>query len=248
MKRIPLLLLALILALSALLPAQAAAVDAKSNASEGIRFSSKTLVVYVGERYDMASFLRYKKSGREVDPEGITWKSSRKASVIIGRKDGVAVAMKPGNVIITATTANRKKATIKLIVKRNKLDKIYGAKPGLDIADYNDYELVLKSIDINAPDVVVCEYYLINNYPTNVVGRYFSSFDATITAYDTYYERRVTIVDGSPVLPIRVNCRGQKVKVFKAVFKYDDVQHTDIALIKSGRASIDDHWDVMLEF
>jgi len=49
-------------------------------------------------------------------------------------------------------------------------------------------------------------------------------------------------------LPIRVNCRGQKVKVFKAVFKYDDVQHTDIALIKSGRASIDDHWDVMLEF
>lgn len=240
MKRFPLLLM-LILALSALLPAQAAAAEAESNAAGAIRFSRKTLVVYVGERYDMSSFLRTGNTGN------ITWKSSKKSCVLIGKKDGVAVAMKPGTAIITAT-ANREKATIKLIVKRNKLDKIYGAKPGLQIAAKNDYELVLKSIEITAPDIVVCEYYLINNYPTNRIARYFSSFYATISAYDTYYERRETIVQGSPVLPIRVDCRGQKVKVFKAVFKYDDVQHTDIALIKSGRASIDDRWDVVLEF
>lgn len=247
MKRFSLLLLAFILVLSTLLTAQASAADAINASSGGIRFTRKTLVVYIGECYDMVSFLRDKATGSEVDADGITWKSSKKSCVLIGQNDGEALAMKPGTATITAIR-NRKKATIKLIVKRNKLDKIYGGKPSLSVADYNDYELVLKSIDITAPDVVVCEYYLINNYPSKKIARYFSKFYAYITAYDTYYEERMTIVDGSPVMPIRVNCRGQRVKVFKAVFKYDDVKHTDIALVKSGRNSIQDYWNVTLQF
>ena len=58
----------------------------------------------------------------------------------------------------------------------------------------------------------------------------------------------MTIVNGSPVLPIRVNCPSRRVKVFKAIFKFDDVQHTDIALPKSGKKSIRDTWDVLLDY
>jgi len=249
LKKVLWLTLTLAILLATMLPAlgTAEAISTESSAG-GIKFSRKTLILYVGERYDMPSFLLPKKAGATLDTSRITWKSSKSSVVTISKKSGLAIGMKPGTATITATTKSKKKATIKLIVKRNKIDKIYGGKPSLSYASYRDYELLLKSVEITKPDTVVCEYYLVFNYPRNYKSTYFSRFDATISAYDTYYESTETIVDGSPSGTVRVSCRGQQVKVFKVTFRGGSVYHTDIALPKSGRSSFSDNWDVYLNW
>lgn len=235
------MVLALAMLASAAMPA-ALADEAAPNAAEKVRFDRKSLTLYVGERYDMPAFLTSDGAG------GITWKTSNKAVVSITGKGGLAIGKKPGAVTITAIDSKKQKATIKLVVKKNKLDKIYGEKPGLSAAKSNDYELVLKSMEIANPTTVVCEYYLVFNYPASYRTTRFTRFYAKISAHDAYYGETRTIVEGSPKLPISINCRGQRVKAFKVTFTGSSVKHTDIALIKSGKSTVKDRWQVYLEW
>lgn len=246
LRKLTLLTLLLAILLSVALPAVGMA-EAAPKAESTFRFDRKTLVLYVGERYDMPSFLEPTQTGGTVDASTITWKTSNGKVVSMNKKSGLAIGQKVGVATITATQG-KNKATIKLIVKRNKLDFIYGKKPSLSIANYMDYELVLKSIEITKPNTVVCEYYLIFNYPKRYRSTYFDDFYADISAYDTYYEEDMMLVQGSPKGRVRVSCRGKQVKVFKVTFTGASVLHTDIALPKCSRKTVDDHWEVYLNW
>ena len=245
MKRVLLLVLALSILLTTGLPAAFAA-EAVENA-DGFRFSRKTLVLYVGEIYDMSSFIQPTQKGDTIDKSRITYRSSNTRAVPIGKNTGTAIGQRIGSSVITASIGGRK-ATIRLIVRRNKLDNLFGGRPSVSFASAYNFKLRLKSIEITTPNTVVCEYYLAFNFPRSYRTTYFSRFDALIKAFDTYFLQTKDIVDGSPRSTVNVRCYGQQVAIFKVTFTGSSVKHTNISLPKSGGDNITSSWDVYLNW
>ena len=151
-KLMPLALVLAIL-LSVALPAACAA-ETTPKVASGFRFDRKTLVLYVGERYDMPSFLEPTVTGGTLDTSKITWKTSNSKVVSMNKKTGLAIGQKIGTATIKTNggTLNMRKSmsttatVLKRIPNRTTVDVlrvsgdwvqvVYGGKTGYVSAKY----------------------------------------------------------------------------------------------------------------
>ena len=151
----------------------------------------------------------------------VTWKSSN-TSVATVDKNGKVTGVRAGKAVITAKTANKKKAKITVTVKRNRVTGV-NPKPSVSDVTYGRYMLYLKSVEIVDAGRVECEYYLANNLESGKTGVGFPTFSAKLKLGSK------VIVDGKPE-KITLNAPSQAVTVFRVVFTGDAVKNTAVKL------------------
>ena len=208
-------------------------------------FTKKSITLYTGELdVDLDDLLRAKSGSTEYDFYDVTWKSSKK-SVVTVNSEGDIKAKKPGSAIITATAKNKKKATIRIDVKKNRIDNIF-PRPKMNKIGQNKYAIYLKSLEFTTDKTVVAEYYLLFTYPRRYTTTVFSYIDDRIYLVDPDDGEETTIVDGE-VTNVSVSTQGQTVTVFKVTYKGSDVRNTDFRL-KNEKGNITDKWDCYLNW
>lgn len=92
----------------------------------------------------------------------LKWKSSKKKVVKVD-KNGVITPRKAGKAKITVTTGNKKKSSMKVIVRRNLVDGI-NARPSKAVVRSigRSWTLAPKSVERTAGGKYVCKFYLLN--------------------------------------------------------------------------------------
>ena len=207
LKRMLLMVLALTMLGSIMLPAAMAAEQQQpvSNAS--------SMSVYAG----MKDTLVVKRNGIVQSASLYKWKSSN-SSVCSVNSNGVITGMKAGTATITATrkSNSKEKCSIKVTVKRNKVDNIY-SKPSATVAPYRNFIMRLKSVEIVSPTKVAVEYYLACNFPSNWKATKVNYVEDGILLYNRSTGLREKVIVGDDYQVRSTAISGFKTKKGKAV-------------------------------
>ena len=237
LKRMLLAALALTLLGSIMLPAAMAAEQREpvSNASSTSVYAGMktTLTVY---RYDIAQ-----------DPNLFKWKSS-KSSVCSVNSQGVITGKKVGTATITATrkSNSKDKCSIKVTVKRNKVDNI-NSKPSATAASSKNFIIRLKSVEIVSPTKVVAEYYLACNFPSSWKATKVNYVEDAIFLYNrsTGVMEKVIVGDDYQVRSKTISGfktkKGKAVQTIKVTYTGSRVHCADIKL---SDYDVDDSYNV----
>ena len=106
-----------------------------------------------------------------------TWKSSNK-KVLKVDADGNVTALKAGKAKITATAKNRKKATVAIEVRSNRIDGICAAPEKSSAASVTgSWTMRPKAVEI-VGETVICEFYLVNG--TSSTGTKINGLNLTV--------------------------------------------------------------------
>lgn len=225
MRQMLLTLLVVMMAASIALPA-AMALEEKPVAN-----GTPSVSLYAG----MKDTLQVTRNGVTQSNTKYKWKSS-KSSVVSVTQKGVITAKKAGSATITATRkSDGGKCSIKVKVKRNKVDKI-NSKPAASAAPYKSAAIALKSVEIVSPTKVVVEYYVVCNYPSswkasriesisdaiNLHNRYTGALEKTIVG--GYYQVTSKKVSGFKAR------KGKSVQVVKVTYSGSQVDCANIKL------------------
>ena len=206
LKRMLLMVLALTMLGSVMLPAAMAAEQqqAVSNAS--------SLSVYAGMKDTLVVY----RNGVAQSASLYKWKSSN-SSVCSVNSNGVITGMKAGTATITATRkSGGSKCSIKVTVKRNKVDNIY-SKPSATAASYGNFIIRLKSVEIVSPTKVAVEYYLACNFPSSWKATKVNYVEDAINLYNRSTNLREKVLVGDDYQVRSTAISGFKTKKGKAV-------------------------------
>ncbi len=95
----------------------------------------------------------------------LKWKSSKKKVAKVDAATGKITARKTGKTKITVTTANGKKDTVTLTVKKNKLSGINKKPTKKTLRNSGNESLILlKSMEVKPNGKMVCEFYYIAGF------------------------------------------------------------------------------------
>ena len=224
MKRLLMSLLVLVMLCGAVMPAAMAAEKVVSNAASTSLYAGGSDTLVVTRNGVIQSNSLYK------------WKSS-KSSVVKVTSKGVITGMKPGSATITATRKSNKKdkCSIKVTVKRNKVDNIH-YKPSPSIASYKSGAISLKSVEIVSPSKVVVEYYVAFNFPSRWKVAKITSVQDAVNLYNRSTGEFVkTIVGGyyqttSKKISGFKSRKGQFVQTIKVTYSGSQVHCANIRL------------------
>ena len=174
MRRLLVVMLALMLAGSVMLPA------AMATEVTVMRNATNSMTLYVGMRDQLVVT---DTSGNPMSASQFRWKSNKSAVVSVN-SSGAITAKKAGSATITATNKSnsRNKVTMKVTVKRNKASSIY-TKPSASAAPYQNWIIRLKSVEIVSPTQVVAEYYVAFNFPSSWRATKFNYVNDALGAY-----------------------------------------------------------------
>ncbi|MBR2571187.1 MAG: Ig domain-containing protein [Clostridia bacterium] len=172
----------------------------------GIAFDPAQLsaVMYAGQTLSLAGALKLQPEWATTE---YTWKSSNK-KVLKVDADGNITALKAGKAKITATTKNKKKASVSIQVTPNKTDNLSPApdKDAIDAAG-GSWMLLPKSAEITGGNVV-CEFYLVNG--TNAKSSRINNLNLTVAAGSPE-----NVLAQQSFAKVKVACKKQAVKTFK---------------------------------
>lgn len=147
----------------------------------------------------------------------LTWKSS-KPSVISVDDEGYVTPLKPGKAKITVKTDNGKKASLKVTVRRNFVDKINPKPTRADIdAIGSGWDLQLKSVEVIGLDRLVAEFYLINGAGKS---KYIKDLGIQLKWFGS-------VVAKKRISKLKVACDKGKCKRIRITFSGKDVTFTD---------------------
>ena len=150
----------------------------------------------------------------------LKWKSSNK-KVLRVSATGVLIPVKPGKAKITVTTANKKKASVKITVKKNIRDNIntFGKKLTAQQKQIlgNDWVVGPKSIERKANGEYVVEWYLLNNIGKSKQVNNFG-MDLYLNAQKVWSS-------------VKVSSKKGTAKVFKTVYTAADILIKDPILL-----------------
>ena len=216
-----------------------------------ITFTKKKVNVYAGQKTDVGQYLQSKKvPGMPL--KSLTWKSSNEKVAKVNSK-GVVTAQKPGTATITVKAKNKKEASIKVTVKRNKIDNIE-PEPRLSAISAYSHALFLKSIEITGPKSITLEYYLLFTYPSYCRTTYFDYIDSYVRlvvpeededGFTTY--KTIVLVDGE-VRKVKVSTKGQTVKKFTVTYTGSKVKNANLILSNYSADDVRYTWKSFLNF
>lgn len=147
----------------------------------------------------------------------LKWKSFNKKVVKVSA-DGVLTPVKPGTAKVTVTTANKKKATVKVTVKKNIIDNINEKPTKAKIKSIgNDWFVGPKSVERTAAGGYVVKCYLLNN-----LGK---SKQIENLGVDLYIKNEKVAQKVWPIVKV-VSKKGAS-KVFKLTFAASDLIKKD---------------------
>ena len=195
--------------------------DFSSGSPEVVYIDGKTGTTYVGTNDIL--FMAF-----EPDTAGelVTWKSSNKkviAPETVEDDPGTVIftPKKTGTVKITATSQSGKKATAKLKVKANKVDKISNAPSRLDMEDSDaGVSLWLKSMEFKGDQSMVAEFYVIN-----ALGTLKQIEDVDIAIYGTYQGTEYCVASAHFDTIKTSNSKKYARKTVKLTFTPDQTYH-----------------------
>ena len=222
-KRSLVMLLALMLLVSAVLPV---ALAAESRLAAN---GSAKLTTYVGLRTQLTIKDKY---GDKQDPSDYNWRSSR-ASVASVSSSGIVTANATGSATITATNRydSYDKAQIVVKVTRNRV-AINISRPSTSAVKYKSWDVFLKGLEVVSPTRVDVEYYLVCNYPSNWRATRLKSMKDNIRAFDrSSGELVATVVNGygSTVRGFKQRW-GKSVQAITITYKGSAVAETNVKL------------------
>lgn len=153
----------------------------------------------------------------------IKWKSSDKKVCKVG-SDGTLTPVKAGKAKITAVTANKKKATVSVTVKKNIVDGI-NAKPSKALIKSigKNWTIGPKSVERTASGSYVCKFYLLNG-----VGKSKRINNLGLELYVNGNK-----IAGKTWSKVNVVCAKGSSKLFKLTYSGNDVLVKD-AILLSG--------------
>ena len=225
LRKMLVLVLALTLIAGVALPATLAEGKIASN---GTTFSGNTMTTYTGMKTALTVL---DAEGNDRGAANFNWKCNKKGKDVVSiSAGGVLTAKKPGSATITATLKGNAadKRSIKVTVKKNKIDKIY-SKPSASSVSYKNVKLVPKSVEIAAPKKVVVEYYLVQNFPSKWKTTKVNYVDNEVYVWDSATMSYRTIVNGK-VKNVSVSAKGKTVKTVKITFTGGKVKDTNLCL------------------
>ena len=195
--------------------------DFSSGSPEVVFIDGKTGTTYVG-----MNDILYVAYEPDTAAEPGTWKSSNK-KVIAPETDEVDpsiiifIPKKTGTVKITATSQSGKKATAKLKVKANKVDKINKAPGKSDMQDSDaGVSLWLKSMEFKGDQSMVAEFYVIN-----ALGTLKQIEDVDIDIYGTYQGTEYCVASAHFDTIKTSNSKKFAKKIVKLTFTPDQTYH-----------------------
>ena len=159
----------------------------------------------------------------------LKWKSSKKKVVKVD-KNGVLTPRKAGKAKITVTTGNKKKSSIKVTVRKNKVDGI-NARPSRALIRRigRDWTFYPKSVERTAGGKYVCKFYLLNG-----LGRSKRINNLGLQLYVGG-----TLVAQKYIKRLKVSCGKGSSKVFKVTFGGADIVNpTPMLLPQYGAGNI----------
>ena len=159
----------------------------------------------------------------------LKWKSSKKKVVKVD-KNGVLTPRKAGKAKITVTTGNKKKSSIKVTVRKNKVDGI-NARPSRALIRRigHDWTFYPKSVERTAGGKYVCKFYLLNG-----LGRSKRINNLGLQLYVGG-----TLVAQKYIKRLKVSCGKGSSKVFKVTFGGADIVNpTPLLLPQYGAGNI----------
>ena len=149
----------------------------------------------------------------------LKWKSSKKKVAKVDAATGKITARKTGKTKITVTTANGKKDTVTLTVKKNKLSGINKklTKKSLRQAGKNCL-IRLKSMEIKPNGKMVCEFYFISSLRRVVRLTNLNISIGVSTSSGTYRIAHHTFSK------VKINSSRNRCKTIKLTFPAKDVE------------------------
>ena len=159
----------------------------------------------------------------------LKWKSSKKKIAKVD-KNGVLTPRKAGKAKITVTTGNKKKSSIKVTVRKNKVDGI-NARPSRALIRRigRDWTFYPKSVERTAGGKYVCKFYLLNG-----LGRSKRINNLGLQLYVGG-----TLVAQKYIKRLKVSCGKGSSKVFKVTFGGADIVNpTPLLLPQYGAGNI----------
>lgn len=159
----------------------------------------------------------------------LKWKSSKKKVVKVD-KNGVLTPRKAGKAKITVTTGNKKKSSIRVTVRKNKVDGI-NARPSRALIRSigRSWTIAPKSVERTAGGKYVCKFYLLNG-----LGKSKRINNLGLQLYVGG-----TLVAQKYIKRLKVSCGKGKSKVFKVTFGGADIVNpTPMLLPQYGAGNI----------
>lgn len=159
----------------------------------------------------------------------LKWKSSKKKVVKVD-KNGVITPRKAGKAKITVTTGNKKKSSMKVIVRKNLVDGI-NARPSRALVRSigSSWTLAPKSVERTAGGKYVCKFYLLNN-----LGKSKRINNMGLQLYVGG-----TLVAQKHIRRLKVSCGKGSTKVIKVTFGGADIVNpTPMLLPQYGAGNI----------
>lgn len=220
MKRLLVMMLALMLLTSIALPAAMA--------------ETKSASVYAGMKTTLVVY--NKTTGVQESSSAYKWSSSN-SKVASVTSSGVVTGKKAGTATITATSKSNSKIKVKTKIKvlKNKVSNI-SAKPSKSAASYKNFIVRLKSVEIVSPTRVDVEYYVAINFPGGWKARKIIYMSDAINLYDKSTGAFAkTIVGGTyQVTSKKISGfkarKGSSVQVIKVTYSGSQVHCADILL------------------
>ena len=223
-KRVLMVMMVMLLAAGAVVPAaMAAEVPVVSNADNSMSLyagTSQTLYITV--------------SGVRQSPTLYKWKSSNSSVVSVSSR-GVIIAKKVGTATIYATRkSNGSRLSMKVTVKRNKVDNIH-SRPSVTVAP-KGVTFTLKSVEIASNNKVVVEYYVCCNFPSSWRASKVEYVSDAINLYNRSTGSREKVIVGDDY---QVTSRtisgfksryGKSVQTIKVTFTGSRVHCSDVIL------------------
>ena len=146
--------------------------------------------------------------------------SNKKVVKVLDKSKGTIRCLKPGTAKITVKTKNKKKATLTIKVKANKLT--ISSRPTLNDISAGSLRISVKSVERKNNGDYVCEFYLINRAIRYV--KHFNSVSVTLSIAGNH-------VAGKTFSKVTVNSRKNSVKTFKVTFSGDSVSNRAFVLL-----------------
>ena len=196
--------------------------DFSSGSPEVVYIDGKTGTTYVGTNDILFMALE----PDTAEESSVTWKSSNKkviAPETVEDDPGTVIftPKKTGTVTITATSKSGKKATAKLKVKANKVDKINNAPSKYDMEDSDaGVSLWLKSMEFKGDQSMVAEFYVIN-----ALGTLKQIEDVDIDIYGTYQGTEYCVASAHFDTIKTNNSKKFAKKIVKLTFTPDQTYH-----------------------
>ena len=210
------------------------------NAPQSVRFYDGEEVI---TRMDMVAGEVYDELAEDVEllPYGattgkLTWSTSNKKVVTVS-KAGVLKAVGPGSAKITVKTANGRKTSLTVNVRRNKIDNINPRPAASEVYNYHDRVMFrLKSVEIVNSKKVVVEYYIINGYSDKL--KKITSFHHEVWFDDEDGWNPTTILKGT-IKSKSLNMKALSIGTVKLTFTGSMIRFTDVDLTRLSPGQLD---------